>query len=238
MNNVKLLLFANIQEIVGEHEISIGIPDRLMLRDFKIIFVSMYPEIIEYADGLVYAINHEFAFDDDVIPEGAEIAIFPPVCGGTADKLPSIVIIDEEVIDLNALIQKISLGSTGAVAIFTGLVRSVTTRDNYHETAYLEYHAYKPMAEKKAWQVIDEIREKWPLIEGIAIVQRIGTVYPGTPTVLIACSAAHRDTGVFEASKYGIDRLKEIVPVWKKEHGPQGKVWVEGGHFPSPNDRS
>ncbi|GBL18804.1 molybdopterin synthase catalytic subunit [Anaerolineaceae bacterium] len=88
------------------------------------------------------------------------------------------------------------------------------------------------MAEEKMRQVADEIRARWPAVEGIAIVQRVGTLLPGTPTVLIACSAAHRDTGVFEAARYGIDRLKEIVPVWKKEVGPDGEQWLEGSYVP------
>jgi molybdopterin synthase catalytic subunit len=68
------------------------------------------------------------------------------------------------------------------------------------------------------------------------MVQRIGRLEAGTPTVMIACSAAHRDTGVFEAARYGIDRLKEIVPIWKKEVGPHGEEWVEGGYIPTRND--
>ena len=116
------------------------------------------------------------------------------------------------------------------------MVRGVTTRDNPHETVYLEYEAYKPMAEAKMKQVADEIRAKWPTVEGIAIVQRIGRLYPRTPTVLIACSSPHRDTGVFEAARYGIDRLKEIVPVWKKEVGPQGEEWVEGDYIPKAGE--
>ena len=74
-------------------------------------------------------------------------------------------------------------------------------------------------------------------MEGIGIVQRIGLLDPGTPTVMIACTAAHRDTGVFEAARYGIDRLKQIVPVWKKEIGPDGEVWIEGEYDPRPEDR-
>ena len=81
-----------------------------------------------------------------------------------------------------------------------------------------------------------EIRERWPSVEGVAIVQRIGKLMPGTPTVLIACTAGHRDTGVFEAARYGIDRLKQIVPIWKKEVGPEGEEWVEGDYFPSPGE--
>jgi len=149
---------------------------------------------------------------------------------------PTIYSITESEIDLNDLLEKITLSSTGAAAIFTGMVRGITSRDDPHETVYLEYESYVPMAEAKMKQVADEIREKWESIEGIAIVQRIGKLYPKTPTVLIACTAAHRDTGVFEAARYGIDRLKEIVPVWKKEVGPNGEEWIEGDYIPKPND--
>ena len=145
---------------------------------------------------------------------------------------PTIFSITEDEIDLNDLLARITLTSTGAAAIFTGMVRGLTTRMDPHETTYLEYESYKPMAEAKMKQVADEIRERWNTIEGIAIVQRIGKLYPCTPTVLIACTAAHRDTGVFEAARYGIDRLKEIVPVWKREIGPKGEEWVEGDYIP------
>ena len=149
---------------------------------------------------------------------------------------PTIYAITESELDLDNLLEQITLTSTGAAAIFTGMVRGETKRGEHHETAYLEYEAYVPMAESKMKQVADEIRQKWPTVEGIAIVQRIGKLYPKTPTVLIACTAAHRDTGVFEAARYGIDRLKEIVPVWKKEVGPQGEEWVEGKHIPKPGE--
>ncbi len=149
---------------------------------------------------------------------------------------PTIFSITESEIDLNDLLEKITLTSTGAAAIFAGMVRGVTSRDNPHETEYLEYESYVPMAEAKMKQVADEIREKWSSIEGIAIVQRIGKLYPKTPTVLIAVTAAHRDTGVFEAARYGIDRLKEIVPIWKKEVGPNGEEWIEGDYFPKAGE--
>jgi len=150
--------------------------------------------------------------------------------------LPTIYSITEDEIDLDALLAAITLESTGAAAIFTGMVRGVTRRDDPHETVYLEYESYVPMAEAKMKQVADEIRAKWTTVEGIAIVQRIGRLYPKTPTVLIACTAAHRDTGVFDAARYGIDRLKEIVPVWKKEVGPNGEEWVEGDYIPKPGE--
>jgi molybdopterin synthase catalytic subunit len=150
--------------------------------------------------------------------------------------LPLIFSITEDELDLNALLEAITLPSTGAAAIFTGMVRGVTSRHDPHETVYLEYEAYTPMAEAKMKQVAAEIRERWPSVEGIAIVQRIGRLYPRTPTVLIACTAAHRDTGVFDAARYGIDRLKEIVPVWKKEVGPDGEFWVEGQYIPEEGE--
>ena len=156
---------------------------------------------------------------------------------------PTIFSITESEIDLNELLAQITLSSTGAAAIFTGMVRGITSRDNPqsaadfpHETVYLEYESYKPMAEAKMKQVAAEIRERWNTIEGIAIVQRVGRLYPRTPTVLIACTSAHRDTGVFDAARYGIDRLKEIVPVWKKEIGLSGEEWVEGDYIPKPGE--
>jgi len=149
---------------------------------------------------------------------------------------PTIFSVTEEEIDLNDLLAKITLPTTGAAAIFTGMVRGVTTRDDPHQTAYLEYEAYVPMAEAKMKQVAEEIRGKWSSVEGIAIVQRVGRLFPQTPTVLIACTAAHRDTGVFEAARYGIDRLKEIVPIWKKEVGPNSEFWVEGEYIPKAGE--
>ena len=152
------------------------------------------------------------------------------------NNLPTITLITEETLDLNDLVDQIILPSDGAVAIFSGLVRGSTNRDHPHETNYLEYEAYKPMAEAKMHQVADEIRARWNTIEGIAIVQRVGKLYPCTPTVAIACASPHRDTGVFDAARYGIDRLKEIVPVWKKEVGPSGEEWVEGSYIPEADE--
>src|SRR5689334_3599748 len=149
---------------------------------------------------------------------------------------PTIFSITEDELDLNELLAKITLSSTGAAAIFAGMVRGETRRGDAHETEYLEYEAYIPMAEAKMKQVADEIRAKWPVVEGIAIVQRIGKLYPKTPTVLIACTAAHRDTGVFDAARYGIDRLKEIVPVWKKEVSSRGEEWIEVDYIPKDGE--
>jgi molybdopterin synthase catalytic subunit len=149
---------------------------------------------------------------------------------------PTIILITKSEFDINTLLAKITLPTTGASAIFTGIVRAETLEKNDRATAYLEYEAYQPMAELKMQQVANEIRMKWPTIEGIAIIQRLGSLIPGTPTTLIACTAAHRNTGVFDAARYGIDRLKEIVPIWKKEIGLRGEAWVEGHYHPKPGE--
>jgi len=149
---------------------------------------------------------------------------------------PTITSITEMELDLDALIARVTLPSTGAAAIFSGIVRGMTERGKAHETSFLDYEAYQPMAEAKMRQVAKEIRTRWPSVEGIAIVQRVGRLYPQTPTVLIICTAAHRDTGVFDAARYAIDRLKEIVPIWKKEVGPDGEFWVEGEYIPQSGE--
>jgi molybdopterin synthase catalytic subunit len=149
---------------------------------------------------------------------------------------PTIISITEDELNLDSLISQITLPSTGAAVAFSGIVRGITRRGEAHKTRYLEYEAYQQMAEAKMHQVAQEIRACWPSVQGIAIIQRVGRLYPKTPTVLIACTAAHRDTGVFDAARYGIDRLKEIVPIWKKEVRPGGEFWVEGEYIPKPGE--
>jgi molybdopterin synthase catalytic subunit len=180
------------------------------------------------------SVNKEYGFDEDIIPDGAEVALFPPVSGGASR--PTLFMIEEGHLDLDYLVGQITTATTGAACLFTGMVRGVTQRDNPHKTEYLEYQAYQEMAVEKMEQVAEEIWERWPEVEGIAIVQRIGHLDAGTPTVVIACSAGHRDSGVFEAARYGIDRLKQIVPIWKKEVGPNGEEWVEGDYFPKAGE--
>jgi molybdopterin synthase catalytic subunit len=151
------------------------------------------------------------------------------------NEFPTTFSLTEGEIDINQVVREITLPTTGAAVVFTGMVRAETIRTD-RQTDYLEYEAYEAMALDKLKQVAEEIRQKWPTVAGIGIVHRIGVLFPGTPTVLIACTAAHRDTGVFEAARYGIDRLKEIVPIWKKEVGPDGQEWIEGDYEPKAGE--
>ncbi len=234
---IKLLFFATLKDRAGLGKVEMELPDGTTVADLRARLAADYPAVGPLLPHALVSVNQDYAFDEDRIPDNAEVALFPPVSGGAGSgELPTILRVDREPIDLDELVAKITLPTTGAAAIFTGMVRGVTRRGDPHETVYLEYEAYVPMAESKMGQVADEIRQRWPTVEGIAIVQRIGRLDAGTPTVLIACTAAHRDTGVFEAARYGIDRLKEIVPVWKKEVGPNGEAWVEGDYMPRRGD--
>jgi molybdopterin converting factor subunit 1 len=232
---ISLLYFATLRDRVGRRVEEIEVPDGTRAAELKTLLSELHPEIREALPTTIVAVNREYVGDDHVIMPSDEVALFPPVSGG--EELPTEFMVTEAELDLNELLEKIIRPTTGAACVFTGMVRAHTVRGEEHSTVHLEYEAYVPMAEEKMAQVAEEIRERWASVEGIAIVQRIGVLEPGTPTVLIACTAAHRDTGVFEAARYGIDRLKEIVPIWKKEVGPGGETWVEGSYMPSESDQ-
>ena len=233
---INVLFFATFREYTGLRQVELELPEGALVQDLRLRLGAQFPALAPYIASALVSLDHEFAFDEDLLPDGGEAAIFPRVSGGAAALLPTHFAITDQALDLDQLLAQITLPSTGAACIFTGMVRGLTSRNDPHETVYLEYEAYQPMAEAKMEQVADEIRQRWPAVQGIAIVQRVGRLYPMTPTVIIACTAAHRDTGVFEAARYGIDRLKEIVPVWKKEVGPQGEEWVEGEYTPGQDD--
>lgn len=130
--------------------------------------------------------------------------------------------ITEEPIDPDLVINEVRRDAYGAVASFVGMVRG------YREgkrILYLEHDAYKDMAERKLRQIADEIHTRWNL-EDVAICHRIGRLEVGETIVVIAVGAPHRRQA-FEACQYAIDRLKEIVPIWKKEVWDGGEAWVK-----------
>ncbi|MGD2155929.1 MAG: molybdenum cofactor biosynthesis protein MoaE [Anaerolineales bacterium] len=242
MKRIKVLFFAMLKDRTNISEVFLDLDDHARVIDLKSKLTAQFPTAEPLFNSALVSINREYAFDDDPIPNQAEVALFPPVSGGSASEntnknnRPIITHITEDEISIDHLVSQITLPTTGAACVFTGTVRSETHRGGSHQTDYLDYDAYIPMAEQKMHQVADEIYKEWPEIEGIAIVQRIGRLFPSTPTIIIACSAGHRDSGVFEAARYGIDRLKQIVPIWKKEVGPEGQVWVEGEYIPNRQD--
>jgi MoaE-MoaD fusion protein len=238
--NVTVLFFATLKDHAGANRIALQLPaDSATLDEVRSVLSAQHPTLGEPLRAAVAAINQEYAFAGETVRDGDEIAFFPPVSGGAEDSAyPEIFRVDANPIDLDALTQVITTPAVGAVCFFSGAVRGETNAQGKTiSTSYLEYEAYVPMALEKMRQVAVEIREKYPLVIGLALVQRIGRLQVGEPTVLIACSSAHRDQGCFEAARYGIDRLKEIVPVWKKEVGTDGSHWVEGDYMPTPDDK-
>lgn len=245
--NVKVLFFATLKDHAGTNRVNVELPDgAATLDDLRAALSARYPALADYLPAAVAAINQEFAFAGAALREDDEVAFFPPVSGGDDDipAWPEIFRVTMDRIDLNELTQAITLPATGAICLFSGAVRGETSPSAHSEgreqtkqiTLRLEYEAYEPMALAKMRQVAAEIRERWPLVQGIAIVQRIGRLEVGEATVLIACASGHRDQGCFEAARYGIDRLKEIVPIWKKEIGPERSRWIEGHYMPTPDD--
>ncbi|MCS7247205.1 MAG: molybdenum cofactor biosynthesis protein MoaE [Anaerolineales bacterium] len=233
--NIRVLYFATYKQKIGKGEENFSFEAPLKVEELKHFLRERYPDSGLDFSRILVAVNKEYAFDDDLIPDGAEVAIFPPVSGGES-VLPTILELTEKDFDIDAILRQLVRPTTGGSCVFVGFVREVTTGELVRQTSYLEYEAYEEMAKQKMLQVVREIRTRWPEVEGVAIIQRLGHLDPGTPTVLVACTAAHRDRGIFEAARYGIDRVKEIVPVWKKEVGPAGEVWVEGEYFPRKSD--
>jgi molybdopterin synthase catalytic subunit len=137
--------------------------------------------------------------------------------------------ITDQPLSLDDVAARVSQPNCGAIATFAGVVRGETALDSgTRGTDFLEYEAYVEMAEKMMAQIGDEIRERWPAVEKVSIVHRIGRCEVGEASVLIAVSTPHRGDGCFEACRYAIERLKAVVPIWKQENWADGQVWVEG----------
>jgi molybdopterin synthase catalytic subunit len=127
-----------------------------------------------------------------------------------------------EPIDYHALTESVRSPRCGAVALFLGTVRDLTGEEI---TVFLDYEAYAPMAEKKLTEIEAEIRQKWP-VEKVAMVHRLGRLMVGEVSVAVAMSCPHR-AEAFEACRYAIDSIKQLVPIWKKENAPDGTgEWI------------
>jgi molybdopterin synthase catalytic subunit len=234
---VNILLFATLKDLAGEARFSLDLPESATIADARRILGERHPRMAKNLETAIAALNREFAFPEELINEGDEVAFFPPVSGGSG--YAEIARLEASPFSTDALINDITTSDTGAVCVFSGMVRGETRlTGDVERTDWLEYEAYEAMALEKMRQVIHEIREQYPLVQGIAVVQRVGRLEVGQNTIVIACASAHRDQGCFEAARYGIDRLKEIVPVWKREVRADGSSWVEGGYHPNRDDKS
>lgn len=233
---ISVLFFATLKDLTGHTQFTFTLPhETCTVSEARAQLAERFPDAAQNLNSAVCAVNEEFAFAEDTIKDGDRVAFFPPVSGGQG--WPEVIQLTQDSVDHDALIAAITTPATGAVCLFSGMVRGQTQKEGHiPQVDTLIYEAYEPMALAKMRQVAQEIRERWPLVQGIAIVQRVGTLSVGQNTVLIACSSGHRDQGCFEAARYGIDRLKEIVPVWKKEISAGDQRWVEGDYHPTHSD--
>jgi MoaE-MoaD fusion protein len=239
MMEVQVRLFATLKDRAGQGRIIVEVKEPATVQSLTEAIAAAYPALAPALPVALVAVNKSFAAPDTAVQAQDDVAIFPPVSGGSPGTapFPTYFAITTDEVDLAAIQAHLSQPDVGAVVTFTGSVRGETDREGLPpQTLHLEYEAYEEMAELKMAQIAREIWARWPAVKGIAIVQRIGRLEIGAMTTLVACASAHRDQGVFEATRYGIDRLKEIVPVWKKEIGSDRSLWVEGHYRPTEED--
>jgi molybdopterin synthase catalytic subunit/molybdopterin converting factor small subunit len=207
---VRVRLFAGLRELAGWSERELEDVERV---------ADVWPalDLGSEPEGLLYAVNKEYAGADRELTDGDEVALIPPVSGG-AFRLST------EPLSLDAVVDEVRSDAAGAIATFVGTTR-VHSRDR--TVRHLDYEAYEEMAEQVMAQIAAELSGRYELC-AIAIHHRTGRVEIGEASVVIAVSAPHRQDAL-AACKDAIDTLKERVPLWKKEVYEGGEEWIGRG---------
>ncbi|MBM2810152.1 MAG: MoaD family protein [Chloroflexi bacterium] len=208
-------LFASVREALGANSLSIDLPDGATVATLTREIQARYPDLRVIPETRV-SVNYEYVDSDHPLKEGDELALIPPVSGGSGGFFE----ITDHPLTAESVISHVEHPECGAVTVFLGTARRMSRG---REVEYLEYDAYPEMAIVKLRLIADEMRERWGA-DRVAIRHRTGRIELGEASVAIAVATEHRAEG-FAACKYAIDRLKEIVPIWKKE------VWVGGGEW-------
>jgi molybdopterin synthase catalytic subunit/molybdopterin converting factor small subunit len=207
---VKVRLFAGLRERAGWGERELDGVARVS-DVWPALGLGSEPE------GLLYAVNKEYADAERDLADGDEVAIIPPVSGGSFR-------LGKDALSLDAAVGEVRDERAGAIATFVGTTRVESRGRTVH---HLEYEAYEGMAEKVMAEVASSLKERYDLCE-VAIHHRVGRVEIGDASVVIAVSAAHRQDAL-AACKDAIDMLKEQVPLWKKEVYEGGEEWIGRG---------
>jgi molybdopterin synthase catalytic subunit len=227
---VSLRLFAGLREAVGRREIELELPEGARVADLKARMGADFPAVGPMLKTVVFAIDDEYIPAEERLHDGARVSAIPPVSGGTN---PPLFWLTQEPLEPRQaeLVKMVGRPESGAVVVFYGVVRN--NAEN-REVLRLEYEAHESMAVKKMAEVAAAVRSRFPEIAEIGIWHRVGTLEIGEASLLVALSSPHRREG-FDACHWAVDRIKEIVPVWKKEHFADGGAeWVPGHTVDTP----
>ncbi|MCX6593879.1 MAG: molybdenum cofactor biosynthesis protein MoaE [Acidobacteria bacterium] len=227
---MRVLFFGLLRDIVGCAEDTVQMEGGT-LRTLFDQYAARFPKLTGLANSIVLARNQSFAPLETPLEHGDEVAFLPPVSGG-ADSPYTHLIEDENgnffaltrvPIDVQSINRRLLAGTDGAICAFEGVVRNNTKG---RATKFLDYECYEAMAVKMMAELGREIAGQHA-VGRIAMVHRLGRMEIGEASVLISVTAPHRRPS-FEAALEGINRLKKLVPIWKKEHFVDGEVWVDG----------
>ncbi|MGH9500389.1 MAG: molybdenum cofactor biosynthesis protein MoaE [Terriglobales bacterium] len=232
---VRVLFFGMLKDLTGRSCESLDLPESATLRDLLSHYEHEIPRLKALAASLATSINQEYAPLESQLSPGDEVALLPPVSGGSGQ--PDSVLeqtprtryaaIVHQPIDTRALLHQLKQPDDGAAVLFEGVVRNHTRG---RQTLYLDYEAYPEMALKQMESLAQQALSRFP-IRDVALVHRLGRLQIGETSVAIAVASAHR-TAAFEACRWLIDTLKRSVPIWKKEYFVDGAVWADGEPFP------
>lgn len=217
---IRVLFFGVLRDVTGLREDSIDVPDGGLAASVFEQYAARFPRLGEMSGSIVLAVNQKFCAPSAPLSDGDELAFLPPVSGGSEGDLFTLT---RERIDAAALARRILRGEDGAIVTFEGVTRN---NSKGRATRYLEYECYEAMAVKTMAEIGAEIARTHQ-ISRIAMVHRLGRVEIGETSVVVIATAPHRRPA-FEAALEGIDKLKRLVPVWKKEYFADGEVWVAG----------
>jgi molybdopterin converting factor subunit 1 len=214
---ITVLYFAVFRERLGRGDEALDLADGATVGAAIAALATMHAPIAKLAGRFRVAVNQEFADDAHVLRDGDELALIPPVAGGNGRH----VVLSDQPLSLDRCIVAVSAPGIGGIVTFTGMVRA-----NSHGATIerLEYEAYAPMAVRVMTALCDEIEAELPGV-AIAVEHRVGRLAIGELAVAIAAAAPHR-AEAFTACRAMIDRLKDRVPIWKKEFGERGETWV------------
>ena len=218
---ITALLFGQAREWVGASTLDLTLDAPATVESAFAVLKAKHPRLVEMERSLLFAVNEDYASPSDSLSDGDRLAVLPPVSGGEAE-VRDIFEITREPIDITGLRARLLEGESGAVVIFDGVARNNTKG---RRTLYLEYEGYEAMCLRTMGQIGREVHERWP-INRLGIIHRLGHIDILESSVVIVVTSAHRKIA-FEACHYAIDRLKKIVPIWKKEFFEDGEVWVE-----------